>query len=91
MRIITAYTIGARGSSTSTDALLLNGFAEGSEEVMRAVKRPALSSSYTVSTGVGSTSTQGQALCAVTTPSAPGIAGTALLFAVRGDVINRGI
>ena len=91
MRLITAYTIGARGASTSTDALLLNGFAEGSEEVMRAVKRPALSSSYTVSTGVGSTSTLGQALFAVTTPSAPGIPGTSLLFAVRGDVINRGI
>lgn len=91
MRIITAYTLGNRAASTSTDALLLNGFAEGDETVMRSVKRPGMSSSYTVSTGVGSTSTLGQALFAVTTPSAPGIAGTALLFAVRGDILNRGI
>ena len=90
-RIITAYTLQNRTDATDKDARILNGFAEGDAEVMRSVKRPGLTSSYTVTTGTGATSTYGQALFAVRTPSAPGISGTELLFAVRGDVITRGI
>ena len=91
MRIIAAYTLGNRDATTAKDARLVNGFAEGDETGTRAYKRPGLVSSYSVSTGTGATSTSGQALFAVTTPSAPGITGTELLFAVRGDVITRGI
>ena len=91
MRIIPAYSLQNRDNTTDKDARVLNGFVEGDESGARAIKRPGLASSYSVSTGTGATSTTGQALFAVTTPSAPGIAGTALLFAVRGDVITRGI
>lgn len=91
MRIIPAYSLGNRDDTTDKDARILNGFIEGDETVARAIKRPGLTSSYSVTTGTGSTSTTGQSLFAITTPSAPGISGTALLFAVRGDVITRGI
>lgn len=91
MRLILAYSLGNRDQTTDKDARLLNGFAEGDGETLRAVKRPGMVSSYTVTTGTGATSTYGQALFSVNTPSAPGIAGTSLLFAVRGDVITRGI
>jgi hypothetical protein len=91
MRLIVAYGLQNRDETTDKDARILNGFAEGDGEVVRAIKRPGLSSSYTVTTGTGATSTYGQALFAVTTPSAPGVSGSALLFAVRGDVITRGI
>ncbi len=90
-RIIPAYSLGNRDETTSKDSRLLNAFAEGDGESWRAIKRPGMVSSYTVSTGTGSTSTYGQALFSVNGPSAPGIAGTSLLFAVRGDVITRGI
>ena len=90
-RIIVAYSLGNRDESTDKDARLLNGYAEGDGETMRAIKRPGLTSSYSVSTGTGATSTYGQALFSVNTPSAPGISGTSLLFAVRGDVITRGV
>lgn len=91
MRLILAYSLQNRDETTDKDARLLNGFAEGDGETLRAVKRPGMVSSYTVTTGTGATSTYGQALFSVNTPSAPGIAGTSLLFAVRGDVITRGI
>lgn len=91
MRIIAAYSLGNRDATTTKDARLLNGFAESDESNSRAYKRPGLVSSYSVSTGVGTTSTVGQSLFAVTGPSAPGIAGTSMLFAVRGDILNRGI
>jgi hypothetical protein len=91
MRIILAYTLGNRDATTNKDARILNGFVESDENMVRAIKRPGLNSSYSVTTGSGATSTSGQALFAITTPSAPGIAGTAMLFAVRGDVITRGI
>ena len=91
MRIVSIYSLGNRDATTTKDARILNGFGEVTGEIGRAVKRPGLVSSYSVSTGTGTTSTTGQALFAVTTPSAPGISGTALLFAIRGDVFNRGI
>ncbi len=93
MRIITAYSLGNRSASTSTDARLLNGYAEGNEDsLLRSIKRPGLSSSYTVTTGTGTTSTLGQALFSVRFPQAPGVTTFApLLFAVRGDVLTRGI
>jgi len=91
VRLIVAYSLGNRDETTDKDARILNGFAEGDGEVSRAIKRPGLASSYTVTTGTGATSTYGQALFSVNTPSAPGIAGTSLLFAVRGDILTRGI
>ena len=91
MRLVVFYSLQNRDETTTKDARILNGFAESDGEVSRAIKRPGLASSYTVTTGVGATSTYGQALFSVNGPSAPGIAGTSLLFAVRGDVITRGI
>jgi len=91
LRLITAYTLGNRDATTDKDARVLNGFAEGEGAEIRAVKRPGLTSSYSVTTGTGATSTYGQGLFAITTPSAPGIAGSPMLFAVRGDVVTRGI
>lgn len=91
MRTIVAYTLGNRDASTTKDARILNGFAEGDETVSRAVKRPGLTSSYSVTTGTGSSASTGQALFSVKGPSAPGITSAPMLFAVRGDVITRGI
>jgi hypothetical protein len=91
MRLILAYSLGNRDETTDKDARILNGFVEGDGEVIRAIKRPGMTSSYSVTTGTGSTSTLGQSLFSVSGPSAPGIAGTSLLFAVRGDVLTRGI
>ena len=87
-RIGVANTLGNRDNTTSKDELLKNGFAEVDGDIKRAVKRPALVSRYTLTTGQAG-ATIGQLLFAFQGPAAPGISGTSTLIAIRGDAITR--
>lgn len=87
-RIGVAHTLGNRDETVTKDAKLQNGFAEIDGKVVRAVKRPGLVSSYSLTTGQAG-ATIGQLLFAFQTPSAPGIAGTSTLIGIRGDAITR--
>ena len=83
-----AHTLGNRDETTTKDGKLQNGFAEKDGSLLRAVKRPGMTSRYTLGTGQAG-ATIGQMLFAFQTPSAPGIAGTSTLIAVRGDTLTR--
>lgn len=92
MRLRVAHTLGNRDQTTDKDERILNGFAEVEGDPKKGgrvygVKRPGLTSRYTLATGLAGATT-GQLLFAFTTPSAPGISGTATLIGVRGDVLT---
>lgn len=89
MRVRIANTLGNRDETTAKDERLLNCFAEvESKSVVHTVKRPGLVSQYTLGVGVAS-ATVGQLLFAWSTPSAPGISGTATIIGIRGDRLTR--
>ena len=81
-------TLGNRGSTTDKDGRMLNAFAEPDGKIKRVVKRPGMTSRYTLATGQGGATT-GQLLFAFNTPNAPGMAGTSTLIGIRGDVLTR--
>ena len=87
-RLPVAHTLGNRDETTAKDSKLQNGFAEKDGNIVRAVKRPGLVSSYSLPTGQAG-ATIGQLLFSFSTPSAPGIAGTSTLIGIRGDVLTR--
>ena len=80
MKLPVANTLGNREASLDKDALMRNALAEPEGEIVRARKRPALVSAYTVTSGTG------QALFTWTTPGALGPAET--LVSIVGDTIN---
>lgn len=93
MRLSLAYTLGNRDATTQRDERILNGFAELEGDQKKggksyAIKRPGLINTYLLATGVGG-ATQGQLLFSVSTPSAPGMAGTSALIGIRGDKLTR--
>lgn len=83
-----AHTLENRDETTDKDAKLQNGFAEVDGKMVRAVKRPGMTSRYTLGTGQAG-ATIGQMLVSINTPSAPGIAGTSTLIGIRGDSLTR--
>ena len=93
MRLGVANTLGNRDSTTAKDERVLNGIVEGQggrrrEDKALVIKRPGMTSRYTLGTGQAGATT-GQLLFAWQTPSAPGIAGTATLVGIRGDALTR--
>ena len=93
MRLRLAHTLGNRDETTAKDERLVNAFAESQggrrrEDKATVTKRPALQYRFQVATGTAC-ATQAQGLFAYNTPSAPGIPGTVVLIAIRGDVLTR--
>lgn len=91
MRLPLATSLATRDGNLTKDARLLNAFVESQgrrkEDKATVFKRPGLTSRYTLGTGQGG-ATIGQGLFILTTPSAPGIAGTSTLIGIRGDVLT---
>lgn len=84
MRLPLAHTLGTRDETLTKDERMVNAF----EEDKKVVKRPGTTARYALTTGQSSASV-GQMLMVIFTPSAPGIAGTSTLIAIRGDAITR--
>jgi len=92
MRLRLANTLGNRDNTTAKDERVLNGYVESQggrrrEDKALVTKRPGMTSRYTLTTGQGD-ATIGQGLFTITTPSAPGIAGTDTLIGIRGDKLT---
>ena len=91
MRLALASSLGNRDSTTAKDERVLNALIESvggrrKGDKATVAKRPGLISRYTISAGAGGTI--GQALFIMTTPSAPGVAGTNTLIGIRGDQVT---
>ena len=88
VRLRAAHTLGNRDSTTDKDGRILNGYAEVDGKIVRAVKRPALTSRYALATGQGG-ATIGQCLFSFNEENATG--ATTTLIGIRGDVLTRPI
>lgn len=84
MKLPVAYSLGNRAASLDQDALLRNGIAEADEQqVIRARKRPAIESAFTVATGTG------QGLFNWSIPNSEDAENpTQILVAITGDTLN---
>lgn len=81
MKLPIAYSLGNRATSLNQDALLRNGLAEADEaQVVRARKRPAIESAFTVTAGTG------QGLFNWNIPGA--LAPVQILVSITGDELN---
>ena len=89
-RVNLAFAIESRDGTTDSETRLVNAFMEVDGRVRRVVKRPALVNTYSVSAGHATAplNLRGQAILSFSTESAPGIAGTIKLMAIRGDTIT---
>lgn len=84
-RLRVAHTLGNRGSDTDKDGRLLNGFAEMDGKIVRAVKRPGLTSRYSLPTGQGG-ATEGQLLFVWRVEDTSG--SQIRLVGIRGDKLT---
>lgn len=82
MKLPVAATLGNRAASLDKDALMRNAVAEVDEQaqIVRARKRPATDSAFTVASGAG------QGLFVWTIPGA--LTPTQVLVSIAGDTVN---
>lgn len=89
-RVNLAFAIESRDGSTDSETRLVNAYVDADGKVRRVVKRPGLVNTYSVSAGHATSplDLRGQAIIGYSTESAPGVAGTTTLVAIRGDTIT---
>ena len=89
-RVNLAFAIESRDGSTDSETRLVNAYMDIDGQIRRVVKRPALVNTYSVSAGHATAplNLRGQGLISYSTESAPGIAGTTTLLAIRGDTLT---
>ena len=85
VRLRAAHTLGNRDSTTDKDGRILNGYAEVDGKIVRAVKRPGLTSRYALATGQGG-ATIGQMLFVWRVEDTGG--GEIRLAGIRGDKLT---
>lgn len=81
MKLGLTTTLKNRAATTNKDGRMLNAFAEKKNGVMRAVKRPALVSTFAALTGG---TPNGQGMFTISTPT-----GGQTLVGIQGDVLNN--
>lgn len=89
-RVNLAFAIESRDGTTDSETRLVNVYVDSDGNKRRVIKRPALVNTYSVSAGHATAplNLRGQGMISYSTESAPGIAGTTTLMAIRGDTIT---